>query len=155
MSCILIRVEDNAFSLYDLYGHTLGHEPLPQGSWNLQFARPFLGHLCYIHVHVLTNSLSEPCPRVEKKIFYEKHQFYTFYSKITSPCGWGSWNLQFPVSFPYRCYIPNVVKISLVVLEKKMLTDNARRWMPTNSNSPEWLSWPKNCFNTSLIMFQN
>ena len=110
MSCILIRVEDNAFSLYDLHGHTLRHEPLPQGSWNLQFARPF----CNL--------------KGQLKIFYEKHQFYTFYSKITSPCGWGSWNLQFPVSFPYRWYIPNVVKISPVVLEKKMLTDNARWW---------------------------
>ena len=32
-------------------------------------------------------------------------------------------NLQLLVSLPYRCYIPNFVKIGPVVLEK-MLTDN-------------------------------
>ena len=56
----------------------------------------------------------------------------------------GSWNLQFLVSLPYRCYVPNLVKIGSVVLEKKMLTDDTRRRTPTHSNrSPEWLRWPK------------
>ena len=33
MCCILIdRVEDKAFSLYDLYGHALAQEPLQWGS---------------------------------------------------------------------------------------------------------------------------
>ena len=31
------EVEDNAFSLYDLYGHTFTQETLPWGSSNLQF----------------------------------------------------------------------------------------------------------------------
>ena len=31
----------------------------------------------------------------------------------------------FLVYFPYRCYIPNLVKIGQVVLEKKMLMDDA------------------------------
>ena len=31
------RVEDIAYSLYDIYGHVLAEEPLPQDSWNLQF----------------------------------------------------------------------------------------------------------------------
>ena len=39
---------NNAFSLYDLYGHTLAQEPLPQGHERYNFARPFLGHLSYI-----------------------------------------------------------------------------------------------------------
>lgn len=38
--------------------------------------------------------------------------------------GWGSCNLQFLISFPYHCYILNLVKIGLVVLLKKMLTDD-------------------------------
>ena len=28
---------NNLFSQYNLYGHTLAQETLPQGSWNLQF----------------------------------------------------------------------------------------------------------------------
>ena len=30
-------LRNNAFSPNDLYGHVLAQEPLPQGSWNLQF----------------------------------------------------------------------------------------------------------------------
>ena len=41
--------------------------------------------------------------------------------------GGGSGNSQFFVSLSYRCYIPNLVKIGPVVLEKKMLTHDARR----------------------------
>ena len=53
-----------------------------------------------------------------------------FLHQITSPWGrgGGSWNLQFLVSSPYRWYIPNLVKIVPVVLEKKILTDDGR-WM--------------------------
>ena len=40
--------------------------------------------------------------------------------------GLGSCNLQILVSLPHRCYIPNLVKIGPVVLEKKMLTHDAR-----------------------------
>ena len=50
----------------------------------------------------------------------------TFYPKITSLWGSGSGNLQSLVSLPYRCYIPNLVKIDPVVLEKKMLTHDSR-----------------------------
>ena len=32
-----IAKETNSVSLYDLYDHALAQEPLPQGSWNLQF----------------------------------------------------------------------------------------------------------------------
>ena len=34
---------NNAFSLYDLYGHALAQEPLPKELWNLQnLVDPFL-----------------------------------------------------------------------------------------------------------------
>ena len=107
--------------------------PCPRGHEIYNFARPYLGHLCYIL------SLSEQCLWVEKKIFKEKHQFYTFFTLKLPPLGMGggSRNFQFPLFLPYRCYIPNVVKIGPVVLEKKMLRDNARQSMPTNSNSPK------------------
>ena len=59
--------------------------------------------------------------------FLEIHQFYTFYPQITSP--WGGGVMKFTISclLPYRCYIPNLVKIGPVVLEKTMLTDDDRR----------------------------
>ena len=58
---------NNAFSLYDLYGHTLAQEPLSPEIDNL--GRPFLGH----HYYILSLSyryiegkktliLSETCP---------------------------------------------------------------------------------------------
>ena len=47
---------------------------------------------------------------------------------------WGSWNLQFLVSLPYKCYIPNLVKIGPVVLEKMLIHDSQQT--PTHSNSP-------------------
>ena len=40
----------------------------------------------------------------------------------------------FDVFVPYRCYIPNLVKIGQVVLEKKMLMDDAWWRTPTHSN---------------------
>ena len=110
--------------------------PCTRGHQIYNFGRPFLCHYFYIL------GLSDLCLGVEKKIFKEIQQFYTFYPKITSLLGWGSWNLQFLVSLPYRCYIPSLVKIGPIVLEKKMLTHDARRRTPTHSNrSPEW---PKN-----------
>ena len=42
-------------------------EPLPQGSWNLQFWKTLLGHHYYIHAL----GLSDLCLGVEKKIFKE------------------------------------------------------------------------------------
>ena len=46
---------------------------------------------------------------------------------MTSHCGGELWNSQFLVFLPYRCYIPNLVKIGPVVFEKKILTDNAQQ----------------------------
>ena len=61
------REEDNAYSLHvyiGLHDHTLGYEPKPQGSWNLQFCRSFLN---YIGHHYYRLSLSDVCLRVDKK----------------------------------------------------------------------------------------
>ena len=95
--------------------------PCPRGHEIYNFGRGFLAHHYYIF------SLSAICTGVKKKIFKEIQQFYTFYPKITSPLGGGSWNLQFFVSLPYRWYISNLVKIGPVVLEKKMLTNDDGR----------------------------
>ena len=78
--------------------------PQPFGHIIYSFGRPFLDHRYY------TLSLTELCPG-EEKIFKEILQFYTFYPQNTPPpqslgCGRGSWNLQFLVFLPYRCYIP-------------------------------------------------
>ena len=113
-------------SVYVLYGHILAQEPLPRGHESYNFGRPFFCHHYYIH------SLSEPCPWVEKKIFKEIHQFYTFYPQITTPWGGGSWNLQFLVSLQYRCYILNLIKIGPVVLEKMLTHDGW--WTTTDTN---------------------
>ena len=105
--------------------------PCPGGHEIYNIGRLFLGH------HYYTLILSEPWPWVEKKIFLPQN--YLFW-------GWGgSWNLQNLVSLPYRCYIPNLVKIGPVVLEKKMLTDDGRRTTHDDGRQPiEWLRWPKN-----------
>ena len=92
--------------------------------------RCFLGH------HYYTLILSETCPRIEKKIFFKIHQFDTFNPKISSRLGGGSWNLQFLVSLPYRCYIPNLVKIGSVVLQKKMLMDDGWLTMDNHGRQP-------------------
>ena len=58
------------------------------------------------------------------------------------PIGWGL-DIYYFSSPHYRCYIPKLVKIGRVVLEK-MLTDDAQRMTLTHSNwSTEWLRWPK------------
>ena len=62
---------NNAFSLYDLYGHALAQVPLPRGHEIYNYGRPGLFDLCL---------------RVEKTVF---KQFYTFYPKITHSLGGG------------------------------------------------------------------
>ena len=103
--------------------------PVPWNCWGHEInnsGRPFLGHHYWIHI------LSDLCQGVQKKIFKEKCKFYIFNSKTISPLGGWPWvggrsqNLQFFISFPYRCYIPNLVKIDSVFLGKKMLTDDAQ-----------------------------
>ena len=50
-----------------------------------------------------------------------------FYPNIISPWRGGPCNSQCLVSWTYRCYILNLVKIGPVILEKKMLTDDDGR----------------------------
>ena len=110
--------------------------PCPGGHESYNFGRPFLGHHHYIY------SLSDLCLGVKKKIFTQK---------ITSPWGRGrSWNLQFLVSLPYRCYILNLVKICPISIWEDF---NGRR-TPTHCNrSPESLRWPKKCIILNLVPF--
>ena len=70
-----------------------------------------------IHLFCLNHA-----PWVEKKIFKEIHRFYTFYSKITAPFGWGV------MKFTISCLF-TLQTIGSVVLEKKisMLTHDGRR----------------------------
>ena len=101
---------------------------LPWGHEIYHCGRPFLGHNYYIL------SLFESSPGV-KKFCKEIHQFFKFYLKIMpSPWDGGLWILQFLVSLPYKCNIPNLVKIGPVVLEKMLIHDSQQT--PTHSNSP-------------------
>ena len=47
-----------------------------------------------------------------KKIFKEIQHLNTFYTKITSPLGGGNEIYKNFVSLPYRCYIPNLVRLT-------------------------------------------
>ena len=76
-------------------------------------------------------------PDLEKKIFKEIHQFYTFYPKITS-----SWRGGGGMKFTIYCLLTLQMLhtkfgqdwlSSSCPNEKKMLTDD----------TPEWLRWPK------------
>ena len=60
------------------YGATPQHKNLCLGYHIIyNFCRLLLGH------HYYTFSLTEPCPKVEKMIFKEINQFYTFYPKVS------------------------------------------------------------------------
>ena len=108
------RLEDfktnNAISQYNLYGQAPAKYPYPWGYEIYNFGRQFLSHLIYIL------SLSDACQKFLKK--YINVTLFTLYPKLISTWGWRSWNLQFFVSFPSRCYILNLVKIGPVVLKK-------------------------------------
>ena len=64
------RVEDNAFSLHDLYGHTQVQEPCPGIHEIYNYGRNILGH----HFYIL--SLSAPFLGVEEKILIEILHFH-------------------------------------------------------------------------------
>ena len=69
--------------------------------------------------------LSDLCLGVEK-IFKEIYQYYTFTPKLLA-LGVGVMKITiFLVSLPFTCYIPNLAKIGSVVLEKRMLTNDAQ-----------------------------
>ena len=62
--------------------------------------RHFLGHYCFIL------NLTDPCPRVDKRRRNIRCSLHD-HALAQEPLPWGSWNLQFLVSLPYRWYIPN------------------------------------------------
>ena len=101
---ICLEVEKIFKQIMHFHYMTYMATPQPWGHIIYSFGRPFLDHRYY------TLSLTELCPG-EEKIFKEILQFYTSYSQNTPPpplvgVGRGSWNLQFLVFLPYRCYIP-------------------------------------------------
>ena len=73
--------------------------------------------------HQLVYTLFESCPREEDFLRYTSiSHFLPLNPPPPPPLYWGSWNLKFLVSSPYRWYIPNFVNIhvGLVVLEENM-----------------------------------
>ena len=111
---------NNAFSIYNLYGHARAQTLLHRGHGIYNFVISFPDH------HNYKRSLSYLCPGVEKKIL-KKTSIVHFYSKNYLPMRWGQWNLQFLVSLPYTCYIPNLVKIGPVVVNARHTTHDDGR----------------------------
>ena len=93
-----------------------------------------LASMCFLLL-VYTQFVWYMCiPGVEKKYIN-----FTIFIQTYLPLDGRSWNLQFLISLPHKCHIPNLFYIGTAVHEKKIWTDDA--WQtPTNSNrSPEWL----------------
>ena len=63
---------------------------------------------------------------VEKKILFKKYINFTLFTPKLHP-PWVGGQLQFLLSLPDRCYIPNLERIGTVVLEKKILTHDDGR----------------------------
>ena len=99
---------------YMTYGHALAQEPLPKGSWNLQF---WLIILIPSSLLLCTTQFFNRCPGVERKrkICIEIHQFYMFTPKF-SPLGMRGAEI-YKFSSPYSTNAI-LVKIGLVYLEK-------------------------------------
>ena len=106
---------------YITYMTKLQHnKPCPGGHNIYNFCRPFHGHHYYILYIVL--SLSDLCSGVEKKVFYRNASIFHFLCSKLFPL-----YLQFLLSLYHKylfllsskiCYIPNLVKICPVVIEK-------------------------------------
>ena len=63
-------------------------------------------------------------PQIREKDFLRKASTFPIFTPKLPPLEmWG----QFLVSLPYKCFIPNLIKIGLVVLEKVLTQDG--RWM--------------------------
>ena len=64
----------------------------------------------------------------ERRRFLKKYSNSTLFTpKLIPLLGGGSLILRFLVSLPYRCHIPNLVKIGELVLDKKMYTHDERQ----------------------------
>ena len=68
-------------------------------------------------IYTLSASLSDSMPGSREEIFLKKCINFKLFTPKLSPLMDGSGNLQFLVSLPYRCYIPNFVKFDPVVLK--------------------------------------
>ena len=95
--------------------------PCPKGHEIYYFGVAVLGY----HYYIL--SLSDLCLGVEKKIFLKKYIILHFLTRQVPPLEGGGHKFTISLSYPYRCYTPNLVMTGLVVLQKKILTDDARR----------------------------
>ena len=102
-----------------MHFHNTEQEPLPRGHriYNFGIGIPFLGDQYYIL------SLSDPCPGVEKKdlmkyIIFTSHSLLNYFSSGKE--GEGSCFLEVIVYLFYNYYIPNLVKMGTVILEKKI-----------------------------------
>jgi hypothetical protein len=59
---------------------------------------------------------------VEKMIFENWSIFGSFCPAPKAPRGQGSWNSQFLLfPFTHRCFMPNLKRIGLVVIKKKLM----------------------------------
>ena len=92
-------------------------------SLNLQFWQTLIWSSL---IYILSASLSDSMPGSREDFLKKCINFKLFTPKL-SPLMDGSGNLQFLVSLPYRCYIPNLVKFGPVVSEEEMLMHDARR----------------------------
>ena len=123
---------NNAFTVYDLW-------PCPSRITSCPGGHEIWvdSSLVIITIHYIY-SLSEPCPGVEKKILKEIHQLYTFYQNIYSNWDRGGHCFINPchklASLLYKCYILNLKKIGLVILEKILMQDDAQHRTPSHSN---------------------
>ena len=70
-------------------------------------------------------------PQSKEKKFYKKYINFTLFIPELSALGVRSWNLQFLVSLPYKCFIPNCVTMGHVGLEEKMLAHHG--WETTTT----------------------
>ena len=84
-----------------------------------------------------------PLSREEVGFFLNTPIFH-FLPQNLSPLDVGAMKFTISCLLTLQMLHTNLVKIGPVVLVKKMLTDDGRRWTSIHSNrSPEWRSWPK------------
>ena len=83
-----IIYRNNAFSLYDLYGHTLAQEPLPRGSW-------ILVDPCLVIITIHTWFVSS-MPGSREGVFWKNYSFSLcniWPCPAQEPLPWRSWIL--------------------------------------------------------------
>ena len=83
------------------------------------------------------------------------YQFYTCSASpsIIFPWSEASHNLQLLIFLPYKCYIPNLIKIGSVVLEKKMLKHDLSRAQTHSNMSAKRLGVTKMILTSPTLPF--